>query len=253
MMDSYGTLDLIYSDYGDVEHVWNPKRAVVFVQGEAGFLPWLVGRGIIGDAPIQVEIMSRFMDVENFNTVPETIRPGWLGYQPQSETAVINLTTWFPTSPMPDSNHGMWMRTYPAMRDLVLWLRESGCEELLFLSALNSQRIVPEDEDGLHIFEIGDEEVVPAPFMMPTWFIPYLFDRMGGKAKIMAVEQDEGLFIDDHALSRLGVAVAQSGYRMNTEAMRRSLMKVMQNKEEIEGIEALFNRHHDGHEGGEWE
>ena len=38
-MKSFGTLDLIINE---TDLPFNPERVLVFVQGEVGFLPWIV-------------------------------------------------------------------------------------------------------------------------------------------------------------------------------------------------------------------
>lgn len=247
-METFGSLDFI------VNHPMNypahdPKRALIFVQGEAGFLPWIVGRGVIGKRKPDYEILSRYMDVEALNMIPNPVAPGWLVTQVSEDTLVVNITNWFPVSPLPDSNHGMWFRTYPMMRDLVLWLREMGVEELFFLAAMNSQNVVKEDE-GVEIYSIDGEED-PIPLLMPAWFIPYFFKKNGGESHIVAVEQDEGLFIDDEALARIGAAVAWLGFSMDTKSMQEAIEHIFAHKEEIEGIEGLFNGVHNGEDEGE--
>jgi len=243
-VNHFGTLDIL-----ERESRWdfNPERVVVYVQGEVGFIPWIAGRALaMGEKPC-AEILSRYMSVEAFNRLPTPVNPGWLVTQATEDTAVLNITNWFPVTPMPDHNHSLWFHTYPAMRDIVLWLRENGCEEMLFLAAINSQDQEDMGEEGIAVIDVNlDTSVGGAiPLIMPAWFMPYLFVKEGGLARVVAAKQDEGLYLDDEALARMVTTVGAFDFDVDLTTLTKMVSLVMDMQGDIEAIEGTFNSSED--------
>jgi len=240
-MKSFGTLDLIINE-NDLP--FNPERVLVFVQGEVGFLPWIVGSSMIKGREPNVEIFSRYMCVEPLNRMPEPVNPAWTITQVDEDTALLNITTWFPVSMMPDANHGMWFHTYPVMRDVVEFLRSEGAISLCFLAAINGNEQVDHSQgEGIIEINVGDNVSTDGevPLILPAWFIPYLFDRFGGSSQILAILQDEGQYLDDQALGGLMIHMKSQGFPVDFDAMTETLKRVIQMQPAIENIERMFN------------
>ena len=239
-MKSFGTLDIL-----ERERQWefNPERVVVYVQGEVGFIPWITGRALSMQQRPCAELLSRYMSVEAFNRLPTPVKPGWSITQATEDTAILNITHWFPVTPMPDHNHSLWFHTYPVMRDVVLWLRENGCEEMLFLAAINSQDQEDMSGEGIAVIDVNlDTSVGGAiPLIMPAWFMPYLFVKEGGLARVIAAKQDEGLYLDDEALARMVTTVGAFDYEVDLKALTDMVSLVMKMQGDIEAIEGTFN------------
>ena len=247
-MKSFGTLDIIHHDHG---LPFNPERVVVYVQGEVGFIPWISGRALAMKQKPSIELLSQFMSVEAFNRLPTPVSPGWNVTQATQDTAILNITTWFPVTPMPDHNHSLWFHTYPVMRDIVLWLRENGCEDMLFLAAVNSEDQRDMSEEGIAVIDVNLDTATggPIPLIMPAWFMPYLFAKEGGLARVVTAKQDEGLYLDDEALARMVTTLGAFDYEVDLEELTNMVSLVMQMQGEIEAVEGTFNGSEDM---GEW-
>jgi hypothetical protein len=245
---SFGSLDIIETETG---LPFNPERVVVYVQGEVGFIPWITGHALSMQRDSNIEILSRYMSVEAFNRMPSPVKPGWIVTQATEDTAILNITTWFPVTPMPDHNHSLWFHTYPLMRDIVLWLRECGCEEMLFLAAINSEDQADMTQEGIAVIDVNLNTAVGGaiPLVMPAWFMPYLFVQQGGSCRIIAAKQDEGLYLDDEALSRMVTTVSAFDYEVDIDALTEMVSLVMRMQGDIEAVESAFNNSEDM---GEW-
>ena len=79
------------------------------------------------------------------------------------------------------------------------------------------------------------------PLILPAWFMPYLFHRLGGVSRIVAILQDEGQYLDDQALGGLMIHMKSRGFPTDFDAMTKVLQRVIQMQPAIENIERMFN------------
>lgn len=235
---TFSSLDLFFSD-GSIP--LNPKEILVFVQGEVGFIPFATGRAVTGGRRTNVRVLSRFMNVEPFNTLPQAIDPAWTLTQVSEDRAVFCISTWFPVTMMPDANHQLWSMSYPMMRDIVMWFLDLGCEKMTFLSAFNAQQSI--DDEGLVVVDVNARESTDGeiPLIMPAWFMPDLFSRLGGHALLLGVQQDEGQYLDEQALGSMITEVGKRGWGINTESLTTTLKNLLEVQPAIENIERFFN------------
>jgi len=235
---TFGCLDVFMSD-GSLP--LNPKEVLVFVQGEVGFIPFATGRAITGGRSTNARVLSRFMNVEPFNTLPQAIDPAWTLTQVSEDRAVFCISTWFPVTMMPDANHELWSMCYPMMRDIVLWLLDLGCEQMTFLSAFNAQQNF--DDDCLVEVDVNNRESTDGevPLIMPAWFMPDLFARLGGQSFMLGVQQDEGQYLDEQALQVMLTAVGVRGWQINIDSLTTTLKNLLEVQPAIEDIERFFN------------
>ena len=114
---------------------FSPKICYIYVQGEYGFIPYIVGNAVTGDKAPIANILSKDMSVEPFNRMPNIVHPTWDITQVTSNTCFISLTNFTPLKMMPDANPDAWRKTYSLIMDLLLWLLLLGGKLLRTLSS----------------------------------------------------------------------------------------------------------------------
>lgn len=197
-----------FTQHGSVDFYWakplsqfNPKTVYVYVEGEYGFIPLIVGKSIEGDTSNHVEIMSENQSIDPFNRMPDMIHPEWTLKQVSRDEVILCITNWLPLVVEADSNPKMWSAAYPFIRDVIVGLKSHGCERLVFFTCMNN--LEPEDTTKLHVYDLHNgfppaDDLILAP---PAWIFPYLAKKMGLRSSVVCVTQDEGHFIDEKALS----------------------------------------------------
>ena len=249
MMENFNSIDIFWRLPSDR---FSPKRAFIYVQGELGFVPFIVGSGVTGPYQPDAEVWSKHHVVEVFNKMPDPLCPAWTITQVNDDTAFVNLTSFHILKMMPDGNPKAWAETYPVMRDLCMFLKHYGVEELTFLTGINHTK--PEMEPQLLVESFHDEVASETPLMLnlPAWAIPMIWDRMGGKANIVAVTQDEGQFVDEQALKLMEEYILDQGIEYHIEWSTRCLVTIMAMRDNLERIERSFDLFPDADEDGEW-
>lgn len=197
MMEQHGSADFYFADDADL---FRPKKVYVFVEGEYGFIPLITAKSLEGKNKPIVEIMSRHQSVDAFNQMPKMMNPAWTVTQIDKHTAVLCITNWFPMTVDLHANPEMWSHAYPVLRDVIIGLKAHGCESLSFFSAMNNHDA--ESKAELLVYDMHNDirpesDLILAP---PAWIMPFLADRMGLRASVVCVTQDEGQFIDTDAL-----------------------------------------------------
>jgi hypothetical protein len=198
MMEKHGTADFYFA--ADTA-LFRPKRVYVFVEGEYGFIPLIVSKSIEGKQKPMVEVISEHQCIDAFNQMPKLLNPSWTMTQIDKSTVVVSITNWWPLNVDLHSNPDMWSHAYPMIRDIILGLKAHGCEALTFFTCMNNQEAT--DNPEIMVYDMHNdirprEDLVLTP---PAWIFPFLADRMGLRASVVAVTQDEGHFVDERALS----------------------------------------------------
>lgn len=198
----------MFTQTGTIDCYWyqpminfNPKRVYVYVEGEYGFIPLIVGKALEGKTKPYIEIMSGQQSVDPFNQMPNTINPCWTLTQVGREDVVLSISNWWPLEVDMGKNVDMWSNTYPMLRDIILFLKEHGCQSLSFFTCMNNHEAEQSAElliCDLHNNFRPTQELILSP---PAWIMPFIGHRMGLRCSVIAVTQDEGQFIDTQALS----------------------------------------------------
>ena len=74
------------------------KNVYIYVEGEYGFIPLIVGKSMEESKPLIASIMSRYQNVESFNRMPKPNDPSWRVTAVKDDTIFIAITNWFPHS-----------------------------------------------------------------------------------------------------------------------------------------------------------
>lgn len=111
------------------------------------------------------------------------------------------------------------------------------------------------EEPKLFVHDLTTKMTTPADSTMflnlPAWSLPYLWNKMGGRAVITAATQDEGQFIDKSSLELLRLYVTALGVEYETEFADMAEETVRRVQSQIEMYEKGFSFGGDDEE-GEW-
>jgi hypothetical protein len=199
---------MTFTQTGSVDFYWNiptigfnPKSVIIYVEGEYGFIPLIVGKGLEGKTQTAIEIMSSYQSVEPFNQMPNTMNPAWTITQLNRDTVSIAISNWWPMEIDLDSNPEMWSKAYPMLRDIIIFLKQHGTQSLTFFTCMNNQNA--DENSELLVYDMHNDfrptqDLILAP---PAWIAPFIAHRLGIRSAVVAATQDEGLFVDDKALS----------------------------------------------------
>lgn len=229
MIEQHGSVDFYFKD-GD-KSTFRPKKAIVYVEGEYGFIPLIVGKSLEGKIKPTVEIMSQHQSVDAFNQFPKMLNPSWTLTQIDSHTVTLAITNWHPMNIDLHSNPDMWEKAYPMIRDIILGLKEHGCEALTFVTSMNNQQSAEEPELLFHTFQPhfkSDKTLILAP---PAWIFPFVANRLGVESMVMCVTQDEGQFIDTASLKLVKEWFVALGFSYDNDKAKNTI-KTIRNMEQ---------------------
>lgn len=240
MIQRYGSVDFYFK--GEPA-AFRPKKVIVVVEGEYGFIPLIVANSLIGKNKPMVEILSEHQAVDAFNQFPKMLNPAWTLTPIDKNTMILSITNWQPMNLGLHSNPGMWATSYPMIRDIILGLKEHGCETLSFLTCMNNQQA--EETAELMFYDFGinkpEKDLILSP---PAWIFPLLANRMGVKASVVCVSQDEGQFIDTDALKLAKEFFVANGFSYDNEKAKNTI-KTIRNMEETLNEQRWFSEEDD--------
>jgi len=244
MIERHGSADFYFKADSDT---FRPKKVIVVVEGEYGFIPLIIGNSLIGKNKPMVEILSEHQAVDAFNQFPKMLNPAWTLTPIDKNTMILSITNWQPMNLGLHSNPGMWATSYPMIRDIILGLKEHGCETLSFLTCMNNQEAHERAE--LLVYDFGlnvpPKDLILSP---PAWIFPHLANRLGLKASVVCVSQDEGQYIDTEALSLVKQFFVAMGFSYDNDKAKNTI-KTIRNMEEQLNEERWFSGDDDEDEG----
>lgn len=229
---------------------FSPKICYIYVQGEYGFIPYIVGNAVTGDKAPIANILSKDMSVEPFNRMPNIVHPTWDITQVTSNTCFISLTNFTPLKMMPDANPDAWRKTYSLIMDLLLWLKKNGCQQINFLTAMNINEASKESK--LLVYDMHNEIRPEEDLLLtlPAWAIPYLWNKLGGKSCVICIAQDEGQYIDQNAFDELEEYMIALGLPYDKVHRDRTMKVLLTMRDSLEQLSNDFDIF--GNEGGDW-
>ena len=211
------------------------KNVYIYVEGEYGFIPLIVGKSMEESKPLIASIMSRYQNVESFNRMPKPNDPSWRVTAVKDDTIFIAITNWFPHSDgRGEPSPTLWKNSYLLVRDLVMFLIRNGTKELTFLTSMN---IIDGDrepqllqastlENNPHL----DEEMYLA---LPAWSFVFTARLAGLHADVLCITQDEGQFIDPTALGLAISHFVMLGYDFDMGVMDSTIQTLKSLEDDI--------------------
>ncbi len=228
MIEQYGSVDFYFKDGND--STFSPKKVIVYVEGEYGFIPLIIGKSLEGKNKTCVEIMSKHQSVDAFNQFPKMLTPSWNMTQIDRRTILLSITNWPQFSPGV-GNYDMWASAYPMIRDILFGLKDHGCESVAFLTCMNNQN--PEDAAEILLYDFKVEPRMDLVLSPPAWIFPYLANCLGLKASVVCITQDEGQFIDTEALKLVKEFFIAMGYNYDHEKAKNTIQTVRNMEEQL--------------------
>lgn len=212
MTESYGEVDIFWATDSQK---FKPKHVYFYVEGEYGFIPLLIGKGLEGDTQLVCEIMSKNMFVDFGNHIPNMMKPSWIVREVKKNIYTVSICH---LANGIDSDM-YWRGFYPIVRGVLDFLKFHGCETVTTISSMNHS--IPQEAELFHYdFTL---KIPPSETMtlgLPAWSIPYVWSSMGNSASVVVVAQDEGLFIDDNALKLMTDYFVALGFELHEEKMK---------------------------------
>tara|TARA_R110002012_G_scaffold9222_2_gene42481 strand:- start:19857 stop:20606 length:750 start_codon:yes stop_codon:yes gene_type:complete len=245
--ERFESLDIFWKG---TKSTFSPKICYIYVQGEYGFIPYIVGSSVeSGKKPI-AEIVSKNMSIDPFNRMPNMVKPCWSITQVSSNTCFININNFHAIKMMPDSNPDVWEKSYPLMMDLLLFLKQNGCSQINFITSMNAGEA--DVESDLLIYDMHNEIRPEQDLLLslPAWAMPHLWREMGGKSCVVCVIQDEGQYIDKQAFDLLEDYIVALGLpydKVHRDRLSQVLLSVRENIETLGHSFDIF-----GDDGGDW-
>lgn len=231
MIEQHGSVDFFFKE-GWGPETFRPKKVIVYVEGEYGFIPLIVGKSLEGDNKPCVEILSQHQTVDAFNQYPKMLNPAWTMTHIDKNTVLLSITNWAHLTVDLHSNPGMWQEAYPMIRDIMFGLKEHGCEMLSFITCMNNQE--PEERSQLLFYDFStvkpEKDLILAP---PAWIFPFVANRMGIKSTVVCVTQDEGQFIDTEALKLVKEFFVAMGFSYDHEKAKNTIATVRNMESQI--------------------
>ncbi len=230
MIEQHGSVDFYFR--GDAD-TFRPKRVYVFVEGEFGFIPLIISKSLEGKNKPIVEVMSRHQSVDAFNQMPKIQNPAWTMTQIDKHTVVLCITNWWPITVELNANPEGWSHSYPILRDIILGLKTHGCESLSFFTCMNNTDA--ESEAEFMVYDMHHDIRPESPLILspPAWIMPFLADRMGIKACVLCVTQDEGLFIDTDALTLAREFFTALGHQYDNERAKNTITTIRNMEQDL--------------------
>jgi len=242
MIEQHGSVDFYFKNSPD--STFRPKKVIVYVEGEYGFIPLIAGKSLEGKNKPIVEIMSHHQSVDAFNQFPKMLTPAWNMTQIDKHTILLAITNWPQFSMEMGANHDMWADAYPMIRDIIIGLKEHGCDSLAFLTCMNNQN--PEDQAEILLYDFGINtprmDLILSP---PAWIFPYIGNRMSLNASVVCITQDEGQFIDTDALKLVKEFFVAMGYNYDNDKAKNTI-KTVRNMEEQLNDQRFFSDDDEG-------
>ena len=246
---SYGDIDIFLSD---TSAKFNPESVYIYVEGEYGFIPLIVGKSIEAGGVEVAQIISRYQNIESFNRMPKPNTPGWRVTQVDQDTCFIAITNWFSHSDgRGEPNPDLWKNSYPMMRSLLEWLVRNGCKRITTLTSMN---IIDADESqSVHVHsskegfipqtQLSDElgEGIESYLALPAWAFPWLAHRMGIESEIVCVTQDEGQFIDLTSLTKTLLHFKKQDIPFDNKVVEKTIETLMSVEEELSSQNVPFD------------
>lgn len=229
MIEQYGSADFYFKDGSES---FRPKKVIVYVEGEYGFIPLIVGKSLQGEKKVSVEIVSQHQSVDAFNQFPSMLNPSWTMTQIDKNTVMLCITNWPTFNIDLNSNPEMWGVSYPMLRDILFGLKAHGCESVAFLTSMNNQE--PEEKPELMVYDfmavLPPKDLILAP---PAWIMPFIANRMGFASSVICITQDEGQFIDTQALKLVKEFFIAMGYNYDHEKAKNTIQTVRNMEEQL--------------------
>lgn len=228
--ETHGSADFYFR--GDKE-TFRPKRVIVFVEGEYGFIPLIVSKSLEGKEKPIVEIMSQNQCVDAFNQMPSLMNPSWTLTQIDKNTCVLCITNWWPLSVELNANPDMWSYAYPLIRDIIFGLKRHGCESLSFFTIMNNHEA--ETNAELMVYDMHnnihpEKDLILSP---PAWIMPFVADRLDLRASVVCITQDEGQFIDTDALDLAKSFFMALGHAYDEEKAKSTIETVRNMEQDL--------------------
>lgn len=241
--DRFESLDLFWGST-DSKNTFRPKICYIYVQGEYGFIPYIIGSSVEGRKKPTVEILSKDMAVEPFNRMPNLVRPCWTATQVSSNTCFVCISNFPSIDMMPDANPEVWGQTYPLMMDLLLFLKSHGCKQVNFISSMNTSDATQASD--LLIYDMYNDIRPDTDLLLalPAWGITHLWQIMGGQSCVICVVQDQGQYIDQEAFNLLEeyiIAIGLPYDKVHRDRLTQVLLSVRENMEQLSSTFDLFD------------
>lgn len=211
MTETHGEIDIYWREDSQT---FKPKSVYFYVEGEYGFIPLLVSKGLEKKQPIVCEIMSKNMFVEFGNHIPSPLTPSWIVREIRKNEYTVAITH----LPNGLDSDLFWRSLYPIMRGVLDFLKSHGCQTVCTISSMN--HALAQDSELFHYdftLKIPPKETLT--LSQPAWAIPYLWSAMGQHATVLVVSQDEGQFIDETALGLMTDYFIALGFDLDTDKM----------------------------------
>ena len=200
----------------DTDIVWvngkpeeEPTHLVVFNQNEVGFCPFITGMGLIGKEEPIAKIYSRLHSAPALNHIPEPLFPEWRLYQRRNDEGerffILRLTHFADIEPSLEdtANKGVWIYSYPVVRDVVMALDQLGVDTLSYLatdtmslySTSNTTESINEGEIAVFDYVFREESAMTTGgriigkdiiLTTPAWLFPEIFTSFSTKDEIGA-------------------------------------------------------------------
>ena len=231
MIEQHGSVDFYFKEI-DGSESFRPKKVIVYVEGEYGFIPLIVGKSLQGEKKVAVEIVSQHQSVDAFNQFPSMLNPSWTMTQIDRTTVMLCITNWPTFNIELHSNPEMWASAYPMLRDILFGLKNHGCESVAFLTSMNNQE--PDEKAEMMVYDfravLPRKDLILAP---PAWIMPFIANRMGLGSSVICITQDEGQFIDTQALKLVKEFFIAMGYNYDHEKAKNTIQTVRNMETEL--------------------
>lgn len=245
MMTHHGCADFFWN--GPVIN-FNPKNVYAYVEGEYGFIPLITGKALEGKTKSYVDIISSKQNIEAYNRMPSLVSPAWTLTQISRDTVTLAITNWHPLNGDMGANDDMWSDCYPLLRDILVALKQQGCETFNFFTTMNNHEAQQQAE--ILVYDMHNDirptqELILAP---PAWMAPFIANKIGLRSGVICVTQDEGLFVDSQALSIAKEFFTAVGLPYD-EKRAENTLKTVKNMEDTLSHQRWMDEE-DGDEGG---
>ncbi len=230
MIEQHGSVDFYFKKDSAT---FRPVKVIVYVEGEYGFIPLIVGKSLEGKIKPSVDILSKNQSVDPFNQFPKMLNPAWTLTQIDSNTVTLAITNWSPFNTEMSSNLDMWEKAYPMIRDIILGLKQHGCKALSFMTSMNNQHSEESSELLFHSFDPllkTEKDLILAP---PAWMFPFVAHLLGLESMIMCVTQDEGQFIDTEALKLVKEWFVALGHDYDNKKAKNTIQTIRNMEEQL--------------------
>lgn len=134
----------LYESVGDTDFIWKEyppqalSRVFIHLEGDPGFAPSLFLDGLNDNKTASLTVLSKFQNIDSFNTLKHFNLPGWKGniiFNSDDEwDLVLTIPNW-PPMPLDPSAGSSWIYSYPLVRDFCEYFSTRiPAKELYFIS-----------------------------------------------------------------------------------------------------------------------